>query len=134
MDKVRSKYKNRSTYRRMVQESTDHDILITLVETVKNNNLTVLEKIDDVKQKVQEVNDGISMKVNDHDTRLKNIEKIVQLSTPEESMKKLNELWQWKTNFQFTWKFIITIAAGVGGLVGSIISSLAGLVSILPHR
>lgn len=118
----------------MVQESTDHDILITLVETVKNNNLTVLEKIDDVKQKVQEVNDGISMKVNDHDTRLKNIEKIVQLSTPEESMKKLNELWQWKTKFQFTWKFIITTAAGVGGLVGFIISSLAGLVSILPHR
>lgn len=104
---------------------SDHDILITLVETVNNNNTVVLEKISDVKEKVQEVNDGISSKVNDHEIRIKSIEKIIQMSDPENSLKKLIEIYEWKKDFQLIYRFVITLSAGVGAFFGFIIAAVS---------
>lgn len=109
---------------------SDHDLLITLVETVKNNNDNLLNKVQEVKEKVQEVNDGINFKVTDHENRIKTIEKLIQTVGPEEALKKLNEVFEWKKSFQTIWKFVITIASIVGAIIGFLLATISGLLGL----
>jgi hypothetical protein len=113
----------------------DHDILITLVETVKSNQAAVLDKINDVKDKVQEVNDGISTKVNDHEVRLKSIEEIIQLVQPKKSFAQLQDLITWKSQSDYKSKFIITGALLLGGFLQWILSQGFSLLqsAVLRH-
>jgi hypothetical protein len=115
------------------ERTSDHDILITLVETVKNNQFIVLEKIDDIKQKVQEVNDGISFTVKDHDLRIKTIERLVQITSPEESKKELEGLLEWKKQFQMTWRLTVGSSAVVGGIIGFVLSLISGITKLTTH-
>lgn len=117
-----------------LQQQSDHDILITLVETVKNNHSTVLDKISDVKSKVQEVNDGISTRVADHDLRIRTIEKLLETTAPVESLAELKKVVQWKKEFQFTWKVIVAVAAITGGIVGFLLSTVGDLLSLAGRR
>jgi hypothetical protein len=108
----------------MAENQSDHDILITLVATVRNNNVTVLEKIEDVKQKVQEVNDGVNAKVNDHELRIKALEHLVQLTNPEEAIKQLQDVVDWKKKFQLIWWLIVGLSLMLGFILSQVSTSL----------
>lgn len=85
--------------------TSDHDLIITLVETVKNNNSVVLEKFSDIKMQIESVNLTIMPKVENHEKRIREIE-------------------QWQSNFKATWKFIVGSASIIGSVVSFIIMAI----------
>lgn len=102
----------------------DHDILITLVETVKNNHMALLDKISGVKADVAEIKDNVNVQIANHEVRIKAIEDVHNKISPDVELKKLNEVYQWMHDFRITWKFIL----GVSIAVSSIVSFFLGTI------
>lgn len=118
---VRNGYCNDVT---MDKQTPDHDILITLVETVKNNHAALLDKISGVKADVGEIKDNVNVQIANHELRIKSIENIHNRVNPEVELKKLNEVYQWSHDFRITWKFIL----GVSLAVSSVVSFFLGTI------
>lgn len=108
----------------MEKQMPDHDILITLVETVKNNHMALLDKISGVKADVGEIKDNVNVQIANHEMRIKAIEEVHNKINAEAELKKLNEVYQWMHDFRITWKFIL----GVSIAVSSIVSFFLGTI------
>lgn len=89
----------------------DHDTLIRLEA-----------KVDQVVSDIKEMKDGTTTKMVDHETRIKSLESNVQVIQPETSIKQLREMVEWKSNFQFTWRFIVGASGTVGAIIGALMS------------
>ncbi len=85
----------------------DHDTLIRLES-----------KVDSVLTDIKDLKEGTTTKLADHELRLRVLEKLAEQYQPELNLKKLNEVYQWKHDFQVTWKVILATASAVGGIVG----------------
>ena len=117
------RYRHRTNVN-MEKQMPDHDILITLVETVKNNHVALLDKISGVKADVGEIKDNVNIQIANHELRIKVIEELHNKIKAESELKKLNEVYQWSHDFRITWKFIL----GVSLAVSSIISFFLGTI------
>lgn len=118
---VRYRHNNDVT---MEKQTPDHDILITLVETVKNNHAAVLDKISGVKSDVGEIKDNVNIQIANHELRIKSMEDLHNRVNPEVELKKLNEVYQWSHDFRITWKFVL----GVSLAVSSVVSFFLGTI------
>lgn len=99
----------------------DHDLLITLVETVKNNHTAVLDKIADVKDDVADIKEGVNLRIADHEVRIKELEKIRDELQPYMLADLIKKNNQWINDFRLTWKITLGIASSVAATVGFII-------------
>lgn len=97
----------------------DHDLLIRLES-----------KVDSLIVDVKDMKDGISQRLADHDTRLRAMEKIMEDVNPNLRVKQHDELWQWRHDFQLTWKIVIGIAAFIGSLVSFIIYLIFNILKL----
>lgn len=88
------------------QQSSDHDLLITL--NAKVDNLSI-----DMKQ----MGDGVSTKVSEHETRIRNIEAVHDKVDPQGSVKRINELERKVDRY-------LVIASAFGGAVVYVLSQL----------
>lgn len=95
----------------------DHDILITLVETVKNNQTALLDKISGVKADVAEIKNNVNVQIANHELRIKSIEDLHTRVNPEVELKKLNEVYQWSHDFRITWKFILGVSVALSSII-----------------
>lgn len=102
----------------------DHDILITLVETVKNNHTALLDKISGVKSDVGEIKDNVNIQIANHEIRIKAIEDVHNKINAEVELKRLDDVYQWMHDFRITWKFIL----GASITISSIISFFLGTI------
>jgi hypothetical protein len=108
----------------MDKQTPDHDILITLVETVKNNHTALLDKISGVKSDVGEIKDNVNIQIANHELRLKSIEELHTRVNPEVELKKLNEVYQWSHDFRITWKFILGVAITVSSIISFVLGTI----------
>lgn len=109
---------------------TDHDILITLVENVKNNHTTILDKIDGVKNDVSEIKENVSMKIADHEIRIRSLEKLRDEIKPESMVEILLKNEKWISEYKITWKLMLTVASIIAGVVGFLLSTLADYLKL----
>ncbi len=103
---------------------TDHDILITLVESVKNNHATILDKIADIKEDVAEIKAGINLRIADHEIRIKALEKMRDELRPHTMAEIIEKNNQWINDFRLTWKITLGIASAVAAIVGFVIATV----------
>lgn len=120
-------------------QQSDHDVLITLVETVKNQHTALLGKIEDVRNNVRqirdvelrELKDGIHVKVADHEARIRTIEAEHERVNPEKAVELLQIHDKWITEFKITWKTILVIVGAGSSAVTFILSFVIQLSKIL---
>lgn len=103
---------------------SDHDILITLVESVKNNHATILDKIADVKDDVNEIKQGVNLRIADHELRIKALEKLRDELQPHILAETIDKNNQWINDFKLTWKVTLGIASSVAAVVGFVIATI----------
>ena len=115
----------------VTESDTDHDLLITLVETVKNNHQMVLGKFDDVKTDIMDIRTGSTYTLNDHEKRLRSLEKTSDEVNPVEFANMAREGF----NFAKTAKeeqrktvqrYSVAVAVAVA-LINMVISIVLGL-------
>ncbi len=85
-------------------QKSDHDLLIRLEA-----------KVDALITTITEFKDGTAVK-------------LTELRTDVDDLK------QWRHDFRLTWKVLIGIAAGIGGLVGFVLSSLNDIMALIGKR
>lgn len=108
----------------MEKQMPDHDILITLVETVKNNHVAMLDKIAQLKQDVSEIKDNVNLQITNHELRIKALEEVHNKVNPEVELKKLNDVYQWSHDFRITWKFILGVAIAVSSIISFFLGTI----------
>src|SRR3990167_5026206 len=87
-----------------LQAIQDHDLLIRLEA-----------KVDGVISDIKEIKDGTSMKIAEHETRIRQLEETNKEVRPITMRKEMDEVYQWKPDFQLTYRVIVGIASAVGG-------------------
>ena len=97
----------------------DHDMLIRL-ET----------KLDGVAIDIKEVKEVTTIRLSNLENRVNELEKLRDELNPREVVKKVNEVYQRQYDFQLTWKVVVAVAAGIGGIVGFLISTLVNVSQI----
>jgi len=103
---------------------SDHDILITLVETVNNNHKNISDKILDVKADIGSIRDGISAQISNHEIRIKMLEELTVKIRLEDQVKRLDEVYDWMKGFRLTWKFVIGTSITVSSIIGFILGTI----------
>lgn len=112
------------------QDLTDHDILITLVESTKNNHTTVMDKISDVKADVIDLKNAINLKIADHEIRIKELEKLRDELQPHSLVETLKKNDKWINDFKLTWKVTIGIASGIATVIGFLLATIAQVLQL----
>lgn len=79
-------------------------------------------KVDSLILDVKEVKDGTTIKLADHETRIRTIEKTHEEINPIQVTKDFKDVQQQVHDFQTIWKFAITVAGTIGGIIGFILS------------
>lgn len=102
----------------------DHDILITLVETVKNNHAAILDKISGVKDDVAEIKEGVNLRIANHEIRIKELEKLRDELQPHVLVDLIRKNNQWINDFKLTWKVTLGISSSIAAIVGFIIATV----------
>lgn len=115
----------------MEKLNTDHDILITLVETVKNNHVAMLDKISQLKQDIGEIKDNVNLQITNHELRIKALEGAHNKINPEVELKKLNEVYQWMHDFRITWKFILGVTIAVSSIISFLLGTILDVFKLL---
>lgn len=124
---VRSKHNRFIT---MTNQTPDHDILITLVESVKNNHTTVMDKIGDVKADVAELKDVVNLRIVDHEIRIKALEKLRDEVQPETVLEIIRRNDKWINDFKLTWKVTLGIASTIAAIIGFILATVVEIFKI----
>lgn len=66
-------------------------MLITLVETVRNNHITMLDKVEQVQKDVIDVKTGSNYTLSEHEQRIRSLEKTRDEVNPAEVARKAQE-------------------------------------------
>lgn len=107
----------------MVESKTDHDLLIELKATFD----AFMKRYD---SDMLQLKDGYTSKLNDHEVRLKSIEKVVDQTDLVESYKEFvvlkQEFHDWKT----TANVIRVIAGMVGGIVFYLLTQIPNILRL----
>lgn len=103
---------------------SDHDTLIRLETKFDTFSTQVISDIKDLKE-------GTQAKLNEHETRITLVEKIHSQTQPLESMKKLNDLIEWKSNQESNRKLLVVISSFIGSVIGFTLSILSVIFHIL---
>lgn len=98
----------------------DHDTLIRLES-----------KVDSLITDIRDLKDGTSQKLTDHETRIRIMEKMAEVSQPEANIKKLNEVYGWVHDFKVRWQFVVAVAGLVGGVVGFILTLIGSSFNLI---
>lgn len=85
----------------------DHDTLIRLES-----------KVDGLVTAMKDIREGTTQKLVSLEARIVDAEKIHEATNPIEAIKKLDEVYQWKHDFQLTYKILIGVASTIGGIIG----------------
>lgn len=115
------------------QDLTDHDILITLVESTKNNHATLLDKMSDVKADVMDLKSMVNLKIADHEIRIKELEKLRDELQPHTLVEILRKNDKWINDFKLTWKVTLGIASGIATVIGFILATVAQVFKLFGH-
>lgn len=114
----------------MDNQKIDHDILITLVETVKNNQTALLDKIAGVKEDVSEIKEGVNLRIADHEARIKSLEKLRDEVQPETTLQIVKRNDKWINDFRITWKTILLITAVASAIITFILTTFINVNSL----
>lgn len=110
--------------------SSDHDILITLVETVKNNHKTTLEKMDGIKVQVTDIKDGIHVQLSEHEQRIKDVEKLCNEISNINVLDQVRDNTSWINQYKTTYKTIIGLSIFLSSAVSFILGIVASLLQL----
>lgn len=111
--------------------SSDHDSIIRLIETVKNNHLSLSEKLDGVKTDVHTLKNDQTVKLVGLDTRVRALEELRDKLNPDELIKQVDSNTQWIHDFSLRWRMVITIVATSSSIVTFIMASIVYLLKII---
>lgn len=122
-------------------EQSDHDILITLVEAVKQQHLSISEKIDGLKQNIKDIKDvelkeiknGTHERLVALEIRVASIEKMRDETNYPEVVKTVRNNNEWISSFKISWKttlFIVSTATAVVTFVLSFILQLSNMLRL----
>lgn len=130
--------RTRETMVKSLLTMTDHDILITLVETVKNNHTNVMEKIEGVKNDVRitretdlkEIKDGTQVRLAEHDVRIRTLEKLANDYKPEPLAGMIKAHEQWIHDFRLTWKFVLGVSIAISTIIGFVLGTVSDVITL----
>lgn len=105
----------------MPMTSSDHDVLVKLDA---NFDTFVKQYSFDMK----DLKDGYSLKFTDHEARLKILERLVEITSPEKTYKEFEAVKQQLHDFKNTWKFVVAISVGLGGVVGWLLATFTSIM------
>ncbi len=102
----------------------DHDLLVSMVATTSLNQAQVIEKINDLKSDIASIKDGVSVQIENHNLRIRAIEKIHDELNPEKISKLVYEHENFISDYKSTHKERNIIISGVIAVLGFMISIL----------
>lgn len=121
---VRCRHCNDVTMENTDLPKIDHDILITLVETVKNNHTALLDKIAGVKEDVSDIKETVNLRIADHELRIKALEKLRDEVQPQSVLEIVKKNDKWINDFKITWKTVLVITAGASAVITFLLTTL----------
>lgn len=95
---------------------SDHDLLIAL------NG-----KVDRITDDIGDLKNGMSKRLSDVEDRVNEIERLRDMVNPVRMAETVRASEKWINDFKIRWQFTLAIGAGLGGLVGFILSTLMAL-------
>lgn len=112
---------------------SDHDILITLVETVKNNHRNTSDKLEDVKNKIDEVKNGSNVQLANHEARISAMEALRDKVNPEQLGEVVKTHDKWINEFAITWKTSIRMAVATSSIISFILGTITALLVLFKN-
>lgn len=97
----------------------DHDTLVRL-ET----------KMDQVIGDIKEMKDGTSKTLAALDERVKMLEAVKDKMQPDVVLRHVEDLVQWKREFNTVWRAMVTISATVSGIIGFTLATVLQVINL----
>jgi hypothetical protein len=115
----------------MAEQQTDHDILITLVETNRQQFIIMTGKMDDIKVSMRELKNNTQEDVRKLDVRIAQVEELHNELQLRELAKQVKENSQWINNFKISYRIILIVAAAAGSLITFLLTTALNIGEIL---
>lgn len=106
------------------QNKADHDTLVML--NANFNTFLMQYKLD-----MTELKDGTTLKLADHESRLRSLESLRDTINPQQMLARLDEVVQWKREFIIRWRTTLWIVGGASSIVTFILTVLAFMLKII---
>lgn len=122
-------------------EQSDHDILITLTESVRQQHQNISEKIDGLKQNIKDIKDvdlkelknGMHERIVVLEMKVASMEKLRDETNYSEIVKTVRANNDWIASFKVSWKttlFIVSSATAVVTFILTLIIQLTNFIKI----
>ena len=103
----------------------DHDTLIELKTIVKGF-------LEQYKTDMKELKDGIKLRVDDHEMRIKTIEDdIVAMGGSKTAWERFILVEKWVNEFQLRWKTIVLVATTIGSVVTVVLGIIGKVLGLI---
>lgn len=110
------------------QQREDHDTLIRLESSVDG----IINKIDefkkDIKNDLREIKDDTKATIDDHENRIKTLERSHERVNIDSLKKELDDAKLWQRDFMVRWKFVLATSSAIGAIVGFLATFLSLIV------
>lgn len=120
-------------------EKSDHDILITLQETVNQQHRAIMEKITSVQGEVmdmkkidlKDLRESNTRRVENIESRLDAYDKISAELQPMKLKAQIDEDHRWITEFKITWRAVLLMAGGISALITFVLTTLIHIFNLI---
>ena len=120
--------KNRKT---MAEHTSDHDTLITLVETNKQQFGIIIDKIDNVKSDIANLKDGWTKEVAALNVRLEAIESLHNELQPRKLAAQVLANSEWINTFKISYKALIGVIVAASSIITFLLTTFLHLSNLL---
>ena len=115
----------------MAEHATDHDVLITLVETNKQQFLQIMDKIDNVKGEITGLKNGWAKDLAAMDVRIATIEQLHSDLQPRDLAKKVTQNSEWINTFKISYKALIGAIVAASSVITFLLTTFLHLTNLL---
>ena len=122
-----------------LEKKSDHDILITLVETVRLQHQSLADKVDGVKIDVKnlrdidlkEIKDGTQLKLLELEKRIKDLELLRDQLQPVTITKQVQENTDWIKTFRISYKATLGTVIAITSIITFILTTILHITNLL---
>lgn len=112
------------------KNSSDHDILITLVEKTMNNHTTQMDNISRLGTEISSLRHATNSSLQSMELRLATLERVVDARVMQNIKDKIEANTQWINEFRVTWKTIVGVSAAISAIITFIITILSSYLKM----
>lgn len=113
--------------------SSDHDILITLVAQVSSNHATLLDKVANLQSDMVEIKSGSSATLTEHEMRIRAIENLQAELNLAALADTVHRDHSFLNDFRARWKQTMALMVALGALLSFLTVNIPVWIKLFAH-